>query len=318
MLFSVGQLLSTSLSALAIVIAVSGYRRKSGMRIHGDFSIATSIDCDDPFVSSYALENLKDRTATIYASYLRVGPNYYIELEDFEESPLILRPFETYKRTLGPIEFYASGNRRVDMKQLLRTGQRNSKLVLSSSEGKYVVQKLINRWTPVFECFSNHFTGLLQVIRLRHKDVDLGGRIPFTLDLKYEDGREVIIPMHRDDHQLVCFKELNLTKESLMTAQAFRELLQERKDAGVLKCKSFEVQDLESWRATARSFYDGSTVVAKPIGFVRFHLVGRYVTWLREREMQKKNELIRNTIKPTSSLITADEPKDTTNQMPNP
>ena len=243
------------------------------MRIHGDFSIATSVDSDDPFVSSYALENLKDRTATIYASYLRVGPNYYIELEDFEESPLILRPFETYKRTLGPIEFYASGNRRVDMRQLLGTGQRNSKLVLSSSEGKYVVQKQINRWSPVIECFSNHLTGLLQVVRLRHKDVDLGGQDPLSpLDLKYEDGREVVIPMHRDDNQLVRFKELKLTKESLRTAQAFRELLQKQKDAGVLKCKSFEVQDLESWRANARSFYDGGTVVAKPLGFVRYHL----------------------------------------------
>jgi hypothetical protein len=202
------------------------------------------------------------------------------------------------------------------MRQLLGTGQRNSKLVLSSSEGKYIVKNLINRWSPVIECFSNHLTGLLQVVKLRHKDVDLGGRIPFTLDLKYEDGREVIIPMHRDDHQLVRFKELKLTKESLRTAQSFRELLQERKNAGVLKCKSFEVQDLESWRANARSFYDGGTVAAKPISFVRYHLVGRWVTWLRERQMQKKNELIRKTVKPTNSL-TAAEPKDTTDQVLN-
>jgi hypothetical protein len=97
--------------------------------------------------------------------------------------------------------------------------------------------------------------------------------------LKYEDGNEVVIPMHRDDHQLACFKHLKLTKESLETAQSFREFLQQQKDAGILKCKSFEVQDLESWRANSRSFYDGGTIVAKPIGFVRYHLISRYATW---------------------------------------
>jgi hypothetical protein len=308
--FSISQSLPISLSSLAIVIAIRDYRRKSGMRIHGSFSVATSVDCDDPFVSEYALENLKDRTVTVYATYLRVGLNHYIELEDFEKSPLILKPFETYKRTLGPIEFYASSNRRVDMRRILGGGRRNSKLVLSSSEGKYIVRKWIKRWHPVTEFFSNHSTGLLQVIRLSHKGVALGGRIPFTLDLKYEDGSEAVIPMHRDDHQLTRFKDLKLTQESLKSAQSFRRLLQQRKDEGVLKCKSFEVQDLERWRANARSFYDGSTVVARPIGFIRYHLVGRYATWLRERQMQKNNGIVNRSKKSPNCVATVMQEQD--------
>ena len=51
----------------------------------------SSVDCDDPYLSSLVIENLKDRAITIFEIYLKVGSNCYIQVEDFGSKPLVLR-----------------------------------------------------------------------------------------------------------------------------------------------------------------------------------------------------------------------------------
>lgn len=71
------------ISTVALLFSAKTYRRKSGVFVRGNFSIASNRDCNDKYVASVILENLKDRAVTVFAIYLRIGYNYYIEIEDF-------------------------------------------------------------------------------------------------------------------------------------------------------------------------------------------------------------------------------------------
>jgi hypothetical protein len=44
--------------------------------------MASSVYCDDPYLSSLVIENLKDRAITIFEIYLKVGNHCYIQIED--------------------------------------------------------------------------------------------------------------------------------------------------------------------------------------------------------------------------------------------
>jgi hypothetical protein len=112
-------ILSLSLAVLAFVIAIKNYRRKTGVNVRGVFTTGSAMACNDVFVTEVILENLKDRAVTIFAIYLKIGHNYYVELENLEEKPLVLKAFETYRREFGPIEFYGINDNKIRINNLL-------------------------------------------------------------------------------------------------------------------------------------------------------------------------------------------------------
>src|SRR6267378_5645545 len=89
-------ILSLSLAVLALLIGIKNYRRKAGMYVRGVFSTGSGTSCNDVYVTEVILENLKDRAVTIFSIYLKIGHNYYVELENLEEKPLVLKAFETF------------------------------------------------------------------------------------------------------------------------------------------------------------------------------------------------------------------------------
>jgi hypothetical protein len=141
-------------SATALFVAAKNYWRKAGIKVRGTYSIASSRDCNDKYVSTIILENLKDRAVTIFALYLRVGHSYYIQIEDFEDRPLLLRAFETYQKDFGPIQFYGINNNRINLNRLLDDRNIKKGLVLSTADGKYVVPSRIMQWNPIADCGS--------------------------------------------------------------------------------------------------------------------------------------------------------------------
>lgn len=153
------------ISALALFVATKNYRRKAGILVRGAFSLAESRDCNDKFVSNIILENLKDRAITIFAVYLRVGHSYYVEVENFEDRPLLLRAFETYQKDYGPIQFYGINSNRINLNDILNEPKAKKCLVLSTADGKYVVPSSIRRWSPVGDFFRNHLTAVVRPVR---------------------------------------------------------------------------------------------------------------------------------------------------------
>ena len=104
---AIGLFLVSSLPWIGLYFASKAYWLKWGIRLRGTFSISSSMACDDDYVSSVVLENVKDRAVTIFAIYLQIGPNIYIVIEEFGDKPLILKGFETFQNNYEPIEFYS-------------------------------------------------------------------------------------------------------------------------------------------------------------------------------------------------------------------
>lgn len=282
-------LVALALSCVALLIAYLNFRRKSSLSLRASYSwTQSSVDADDQHISSLVVENLKDRAVTIFAIYLRVGHNFYIEIEDFEDKPLVLRAFETWHKEYGPIEFYGINGRRIAMNSLFDDKRARKRIVLSTSDGKYVVTRVPKHWTPVHDFFRNHMTAVVRPVSSTYKGKAIGGTVPYVVEVVSSEGTSEIIAIHKDDFRSQRFKNFRLTKEALESAEALRAFLQEQVDAGTLVCRSFEVADIAAWRAKERD-YKGEPIEAKYAGFITYTVLGRVFTIRKDRKLAREN-----------------------------
>lgn len=114
----INSIVALLVSVTALIYTVKTYLLKSGSQIRGRHSVTSTVYCDDKYVISIYLENMKDRATVIFKIYLLVGRNNYVEIEDFEDTPLIFQPFEVYSKTYDPIYFYAFNINRIKLNDL--------------------------------------------------------------------------------------------------------------------------------------------------------------------------------------------------------
>jgi len=274
---------------LALFVATKSYRRKAGIFVRGSFSIGSSRACNDDYITNVILENLKDRAVTIFAIYLKVGHNYYIEVENLEDKPLILRAYETYQKEFGPIEFYGINSNRINLNDLLKNQKIKKRLVLSTSDGRYKVPSNIRRWNPVWDFFRNHMTAIVRPVHSTYKEKYLGGNIKYVVEFTDDNGNEEIVPVHPRDYELKIFRNFNLTKESLESKEALEQLLQAQIENGNLSCKKYVVHDLQAWRKISHEFYSGGTIHAEYYGAFQYHVVGKVVTKYSDWKLKREN-----------------------------
>ena len=297
-----------ALSSIALLVAVLNYRRKSGSRVRGYITIASSIECEDRYVSTLFIENLKDRAITIFAIYLRVGHNYYIRLEDLESRPLILRGYESFAKEYGPIEYYGINLKRINLNKLLADSKLKKRLVLSTADGKLVVPPRIKSWNPIGDYFRNHFTAVIYPIETLHKGRYVGGNIRYVVDVVSEDGHEESVLLRNDSFG--AFRNFRLTAEALKSAEQLRAHLTERKEEGSLRCRSFNVLDLAVHRANRDP--PNETFEATYISWFLYHGIGRLMTrhadWKLARENSaRQRQSAANEKLDASTITTTDE-----------
>jgi len=284
---TVPALIPVVLGILSLYLGLKAYRRKTGAYVRGAFTSCQSRDCNDVFVSEVILENLKDRAVTIFGIYLRLCYNYYVEIEDLEDKPLLLRPFETYRKAFGPVEFYGINNNKIDLNNLLSNQRIKKSLFLSTSDGKYKVRSRIRFWSPLYDHFTNYLTAVIRPVRSMYKEQSLGGNMKFVVDFVKEDGSVETVPIHPTDYELRRFSDFTFTRESLANKESLEQFLHKQKEEGKLACKDVVVYDLQSWRTRAHEFYKGKIIQAKPYGLFHYYVVGRlysiYVNWRTRR-----------------------------------
>ncbi|NWA09695.1 hypothetical protein [Pseudomonas gingeri] len=280
--------ISAPIAIFALCVALMNYRRKSGIFVRGDFTISTSIDCNDSYISNIMLENMKDRALTIYNIFLKIDHNYYLEVENHEEKPVILKAYETYNTNLGEILFYGVNMRKIKIEKLMRDRKIKKRLVLSTSEGKYTVPAPIRRWSPLSELFSNYFTGLIQPVVATYKGKYIGENIQFIIDMTYKNDTTSTILIRKNDYPNHTFKKFELTKETLKTKETLENFLEQKRAEGALQHDTkFEVHDFEEYKLKTNEQYQQTPINAEKYSAFRYYILGRLNTF-RSNYFDKK------------------------------
>ena len=268
-------LVALTISLSALTVAILNYRRKSSSRVRGRFSVAQSIYGDDEYVSSVTIENMKDRPITILSVHLQVGYNYYIEIEDFRETPLIIKGFETWHSEYEAIDFYAVSSRKIDMNHLLSDRNTKCRLVISTTDGKVTVKDFKSYWDPVHHhLLRNPLTVPVHPVRFFYKGKAFGGNTKYIIEVTDGSAEPILIPVHESDSGTEKLEGIHLTAESLKSATTLEVFLKSQQALHPnLSGATISVKDTAALRRKS-PMYDGKERIEAPsVGLLVYYLL---------------------------------------------
>jgi len=279
-------------SIIALVYTSKAYLLKSGAYIRGSYSICSDISCDDKYIRNINLENLKDRALVIFKIYLQIGHNHFLEIENFEDNPLILKPFEIFYKEYEPIDLYSIGMGRILLNDLLDDKTVKQRIVLSTSEGKYIVKDFINYWDPIGLFFQNYATAIIRPLRSTYKGKSYGSNAKYIIEFKIENGNDEIVPIYPRDYELRKFKHFSLTKESLESKETLEEYLYEKVIEGKLKCTDVTVYDIDNWRKEIYEDENKKVITTKYANWFEYYVVARIESRISDYRLKKQNRVL--------------------------
>lgn len=285
--------LAPYIGLIALYFAVRNYRRKSGVYVRGQFCISSTVCAEDKYISSITLENFKDRSVIIFKIFIKVGNNYYIEMNDFENDPKILKSYESFTCSYDPVDFYYINLSRIKMNNLLDSRKSKINIVLSTSQGKYVVKKFIKRWDPVFDFFRNHMTACIQPMYPLEKAGHYGSEFKYLAKITTEDGYTNTIPIYATDTNYPRFENFALTSEAMSSRENLENYLLEQAVNGHLKCTKVEVIDAEKLRERNYGHTYTKTFEAVHFNWFTYRVLGRLSTIYSNQKLIYQNRKLR-------------------------
>jgi len=187
------------------------------------------------------------------------------------------------------MEFYTSNCRRLDLKDLMEDARAKKRIVLSTSGGKYVVPDNLPQWSPIHEVLRNHYTAVIDIIRVSHKGHDVGDRVKFVVE-SIRPGRDPdILLIHYDDAGRRIWADVAPSAESLKSRDSLQIFLKEQVLLGKIPECVFFVYDMDQWRSSNRTRYGSERVPLGNVGFFEYYLWGRLHTVLFNRKLRAQN-----------------------------
>jgi hypothetical protein len=163
------------------------------------------------------------------------------------------------------------------------------RIVLSTSDGRYIVEENINSWNPIGEFFQNYWTTIINPVRTIYKEKAIGVNIKYVIEFVDDNNKEEILLIHPEDYRLVIFRNFSLSKESLSSQESLTEYFNQQISSGKLVCKQFQVYDADLWKARTAEFYNGHMIKAHYISYLRYKILGRIFTWNSNRKLREEN-----------------------------
>ncbi len=286
-------LASFAVATLALVLSIRSHRRKTGLDIRCDYAIASSISSAEQWVSEVRLENAKDRSVSIYKIYLEVGHGIFIQVEDFNESPLSLDAYSVYQGKYDPIEFYYFGMKRVT--GFLNDRKARQRIMLTTSQGRHYPKRGTKTFDDPFldTLKKNYATGVLHPMRWLHEGRCYGSEARFIVTLTYADGKDDVVPIYPRDYEVKKFRNFALTRRAIESKRALQDFLQEQVTSGELSCFNIDVIDLEVFKHEAFEDYS-ETVTVTPRGWFSHKVMGRCWTLWQKLILKRKNRKVRS------------------------
>ena len=295
-------LISVPLSLLALLVGfvalwytIKMFYMKKGIDVRCSYSVCSSIECDDRYVSNFILENRKDKSIVIFHTYLKLGHNYYLELENFENEPLIIKPFEVYKKNFDPLLFYSVSMKRINLDRLFDNKKVKKKILLYTTEGIYEVKAHINMRHPMSLFFKNYATAIININRLHYYDKAYGINTKFIVEFVYENNEKIILPLQEDSYR-TQFDGFVLNQEDLKNKENLESFFQEKINTKILKnIKSFSVVDFEkAIKNRLNNFENDKVIQAKYYNFLTYYVTGKVMTFIEQIDMKLRNYFRKN------------------------
>ena len=279
---------SCVLALFALLFSVRSDLRKTGIGIRCEFAISSSIVTKERWISRVELQNMKDRSVTVYEIFLELGHGVFVQIEDLTEKPLVLEPYGFFTREYEPVETYVESGRRII--QMFESIKGKRRIVLVTSQGRHYPKGGLKKWHPIFQALDeNCATGVVWPVRRTYKGHCYGSEVNFIVALTNNDDTEEVIPIYPRDHELKKFRHFQLTKEATESKEALERLLQEQIDAEILSCKSFDIFDPEPGRQRLIEQYP-ATLEIPNMGWFQYNVIARVQTILERRRLERINK----------------------------
>ncbi|CAK2132806.1 conserved hypothetical protein [Vibrio crassostreae] len=292
----VGAVLSLVVAVLGVWFAVAQYRLKRSIKIIGSTSFSSSAFYNDRYPNHVTLQNLKDKSEAIFGICISIGNNCYIELEDLNDDPLVLQPFETITRTYKPVSFYGCNHYKVNINHLV--DKVPVRVVLSTNNGKYVTKKRTKGWMPVVESLRNGSIATLKPWRVFDEKPDGKEFVISSLSkyiVKYtENGIDRSVNVIKSEHWFHHNKiEFQLTPnhlESIETLESHLKSLTTLETEHGIELDSINVRAVKDLPEVKRldNFYTNDLKLEHSSWFT-VHILGELFSRLRSYTMRRDN-----------------------------
>jgi hypothetical protein len=280
-------------SCIALLYTILTFLLKSGHKLRCDIVICSSIDCTDKFISGIILENLKDRATVIFAIYLQLGRGNYIVIESFDNDPLILKPFEVYRKEYEPLLMYISNSTRIKLNKLLSHSGPH-KVLISTTDGQYEVKANTKRWDPTHLFFKNVTTAIVEPKRLSYKGKHYGENIKFLVDVKKTGLEDVVIALRPGDYERRIFTSFSLTEDCLKSKEKLDAYLKVQKEKGNLPYDEIKIIDFQARVSEIIRKHEKESIELIPRNYFEYNILGRLYTMLENWKLKKKNKANKN------------------------
>jgi len=277
------------ISLAALYYTIRAFSLKIGQRFRCTYSIRGTIECDDEFIGNLLIENLKDRAAIIFKIYLKLGLNNYLLIEDFSDSPLILKPFEVYYKEYDPILFYSLGTEVTKVDMLIRNKKVKKRILLSTTNGKYLVKSSTKRWSEYRPFFKNYSTAIICPVRYTFRGIGYGSNVKFLVAVTNDSGDEYVISIYKNDYKFNRFSKFKLTKECLETKDSLEEFIIKQKKEGNFEYKKIEIFEFQMEVDEIRNLYPKDLKLVESYNFFQYRMVAKFLTIIDKYKLYKKN-----------------------------
>lgn len=284
-------------AAVTLIIAVLGfgvtalaYRLKGGIHARGSFQVASAIHSTNRWVSGIEIENMKDRSLTVYSIYVRFGHNVYLELADFQNEPLTIKPFEVYKKSFQAPDAYTSSFRRFNLNDLISFQRRNTgKIFISTPLGRYHVKPRKTFWDPSFSTLKNPFTGVIQQNYGGINGRSFGNNCKFVAELKTENADTQYVGVYESDQTVKLLSNFKLSSTDIEDAESVRYAFLRAKTRGDAEFDEVIVHDYQKALNDSIPEYGKTPVQVKSQGWFYTHIIGRIAGLILERKIKGEN-----------------------------
>lgn len=232
---------------------------------------------------------MKDRPLVVFKIYIKIGHSYFLELENHENDPLIIPPFEVYKNNYDPIIFYSVNTRRIKIDNILSDEKTKKQILLSTTDGKYKVKTGIIPWSPIPLFFKNYMTAIIIPKRLMVDNKSYDINIKYLVRFTHGDEKSVVA-IHADGFSIIKFTNFKLTKESLETKDALSGFLENEKEKGNISYEEIDIIEYQKECIERFNLDKIQTFKAKPYSFFQYHIRGRILSFIDNIKTNIKNK----------------------------